>query len=110
MKMTIELPDELIQRIKIFAAATDRNLKDTVDELLGRGLEVAESGQTGNPLQTLKGRLRFNPDGTVTNPYVIDDPGFFQALDEIRAQGRRAVSGDPLAREPSGENWFDPRP
>ena len=101
--MTMALPDELIHRIKIFAAVTD-------EELLGRGLEVAESGQTDNALQALKDCLLFKPDGTATNPDGIDDPEFFQALDEIRCQSRREVSRDPLASDPSGENWFIPRP
>lgn len=110
MKTTLELPDDLIRRIKIRAAATDRNLKDTVEVLLGSGLEAAEAGQTDNALQALKDCLRFNPDGTVTNPDGIDDPEFFQALDEIRAESRREVARDSLARERSGKNRFDPRP
>jgi len=101
MKTTLELPDDLMRRIKIRAAATDRKLKDTVEELVRRGLEAAESGQADNPLQALRDRLRFNPDGTVANPDGIDDPEFFEALDEIRAESRREVPRDLFAEDPS---------
>jgi len=100
MKTTLELPDDLMRRIKIRAATTNRKLKDTVEELIRRGLEAAEAGQLDSPLQALKNRLRFNPDGSVTNPDGIDDPGFFEALDEIRAESRREVPRDPFAEDP----------
>lgn len=101
MKTTLDLPDDLMRRIKIRAAASDRKLKDTVEELVRRGLEAAESSQADNPLQALRDRLRFNPDGSVTNPDGIDDPAFFDALDEIRAGSRREVPRDPFAEDPS---------
>ncbi len=101
MKTTLELPDDLMRRIKIRAAATDRKLKDTVEELVRRGLEAAEAGHTDNPLQALKDRLQFRPDGTVINPDGVDDPEFFEALDEIRAESRREVPRDPFAEDPS---------
>ena len=96
MKTTLELPDDLMRRIKIRAAATDRKLKDTVEELVRRGLEAAENEQGENPLAALRDRLRFNPDGSLTNPDGIDDPAFFEALDEIRAESRREVPLDPF--------------
>jgi plasmid stability protein len=102
MKTTLELPDDLMRRIKIRAAATDRKLKDTVEELVRRGLEVAESGEADHPFQSLRDRLRFNPDGSVTNPAGIDDPAFFEALDEIRAESRREVPRDPFVEDSSG--------
>lgn len=38
MRITIELPDDLLRRIKVQAALTDRKLKALVPELLETGL------------------------------------------------------------------------
>lgn len=38
MKTTLELPDELMRDIKVRAARENRKLKDTIAELLRRGL------------------------------------------------------------------------
>lgn len=97
MKTTLELPDELLRRIKIRAAAGDRKLKDTVEELIRRGLQVAEAESSRDPVEALRKRLKFHPDGSVTNPHGIDDPAFFQGLEEIRAQSRREQLRDPFA-------------
>lgn len=40
MKTTLELPDELMRRIKIRAVNENRRIKDVVAELLSRGLEA----------------------------------------------------------------------
>lgn len=97
MKTTVELPDELMRRIKIRAASRDRKLKDTVEELIRRGLDAAEAKSPQDPISALKKRLKFHPDGSVTNPDGIDDPAFFDALEEIRAQSRREEMRDPFA-------------
>lgn len=97
MKTTLELPDELMRRIKIRAAASDRKLKDTVEELIRRGLEAAEAESSRDPIGALKKRLKFHPDGSVTNPDGIDDPAFFEALEEIRFMSRRKELRDPFA-------------
>jgi hypothetical protein len=44
VKITVDLPDELIQTIKLRAVQERRKLKDMVADLLRRGL-AAESGQ-----------------------------------------------------------------
>jgi plasmid stability protein len=41
MKMTLDLPDELVRRVKMRAVQSDRKLKDTVAELLETGLRAA---------------------------------------------------------------------
>ncbi|MFP4209558.1 MAG: hypothetical protein ACLFSC_13010 [Wenzhouxiangella sp.] len=97
MKTTLELPDELLRRIKIRAAASDRKLKDTVEELIRRGLQVAEAESSQDPIEALKQRLEFRSDGSVMNPDGIDDPAFFEALEEIRVQSRREQLRDPFA-------------
>ena len=97
MKTTLELPDELMRQIKIRAAASDRKLKDTVEELIRRGLQAAEAESTRDPVDALKKRLKFHPDGGITNPDGIDDPAFFEALEEIRATSQREELRDPFA-------------
>lgn len=42
MKTTLDLPDELMRRIKVKAAQEDRKLKDLVAELLQDGLARSE--------------------------------------------------------------------
>lgn len=53
MKTTLELPDVLMRRIKIRAAEQNRKLKDTVAELLERGL----AAEAGDPA-TVRNRVR----------------------------------------------------
>ncbi|HET6384897.1 MAG TPA: antitoxin [Armatimonadota bacterium] len=43
MKTTIEVPDNLVQALKLRAAQDGRKLKDVVAELLQRGLEAPKS-------------------------------------------------------------------
>jgi len=38
MKTTLELPDDLVRAVKIHAAEENRKLKDTIADLLRRGL------------------------------------------------------------------------
>lgn len=44
MKTTVDLPDELVRRIKIEAAQSDRKLKDLVAQLLEAGLRASRGG------------------------------------------------------------------
>ena len=44
MKTTLDLPDELVRRIKIEAAQSDRKLKDLVAQLLEAGLRASRDG------------------------------------------------------------------
>lgn len=44
MKTTLELPDDLMREVKIRAVRENRKLKDTVAELLRRGLSPRRSG------------------------------------------------------------------
>lgn len=97
MKTTLELPDDLMHAVKVRAAATGRKLKDVVAELIRRGLEGRPDKPAEDPLEALKNKLVFHPDGTVTNPFGIDDPAFFEALDQIREESRRERPRDPFA-------------
>ncbi|MEQ1806081.1 MAG: hypothetical protein ABL900_11970 [Burkholderiaceae bacterium] len=40
MKTTLDLPDELVRRVKLRAVQSDRKLKDTVAALLEAGLRA----------------------------------------------------------------------
>lgn len=97
MKTTLEIPDELMRAVKIRAAANDRKLKDVVAELIRRGLENPPDRQKEDPLQALKKKFIFHPDGTITNPFGIEDPAFFHALDRIREENRHEKPRDPFA-------------
>jgi plasmid stability protein len=45
MKTTLELPDELMRRVKIRAAEKNQKLKDTVAELIQKGFAAPTSPQ-----------------------------------------------------------------
>ncbi len=45
MKTTLELPDELMRRVKIRAAEKNQKLKDTVAELIQKGFAAPASPQ-----------------------------------------------------------------
>lgn len=64
MKTTLELPDQLIRRIKMRAAARNQKLKDAVAQLLELGLlsvsKEKVSVRAPKPVRLKKhGRLRF---------------------------------------------------
>ena len=64
MKMTVELPDHLMHRIKIRAVHEHKKLKDIVAELVERGME-AKSPKPGKAPQPVKLRGR--------GPLTIDE-------------------------------------
>ena len=97
MKTTLELPDELMRRLKVRAANSDRKLKDTVEEVIRRGLETVEADAGKDPLQALRMRLQFQADGIIVNPEAIEDPGFFQALDDIRDESHKESPRDAFS-------------
>jgi plasmid stability protein len=97
MKTTLELPDDLMRRIKVRAAESDRKLKDTVEELIRIGLDGAESMASTNPLQNLRQHLFTLADGTIVNGAGISDPEFFASLEEFRNRSRHESLSDPLS-------------
>ncbi len=98
LKTTLELPDDLMRRLKMRAVQSDRRLKDVVTELLERGLSEPHAGpESQGPAQKLRERLTFHEDGTVTNPDGIDDPEFFAAMERIREEDRQTTPRDPFA-------------
>lgn len=50
MKTTLDLPDDLVRRIKIKAAQSDRKLKDLVAQLLEAGLRAGRGDMGAAPL------------------------------------------------------------
>lgn len=95
MKTNLELPDDLMQRMKLQAAERNRKLKDVIEEVIRRGLATTERSEA-NPLEALKNRFIRNADGTYTNPDGIDDPGFFTELEQIRESNRKEPFIDPF--------------
>jgi hypothetical protein len=57
MRITVELPDELMRRIKVHAALTDRKLNEVVPALLELGLGIDEGGakRTPAPRKSVRG-------------------------------------------------------
>lgn len=90
------LPDHLVRELKIRAAQLDRKLEDVTAEFIQHGLETASQQNTGDPLQALMRKLVFRADGSVTNPDGIDDPAFFDALDDIRRRSRASEPRNPF--------------
>ena len=59
MKTTLELPDDLMRRIKIRAAQTDQTLRDTITALILRGFAAgsAPTGELPAPVRLASGLL-----------------------------------------------------
>ena len=102
MKTTFDLPEPLLRRAKAAAAHQGRPLRDLVAEAIEGKLSADEAiaraatGQ-GNAWKAFTRRLQRLPDGTYFNPEGIDDEGFFQTLDAIRAERRLWQPRDPFA-------------
>lgn len=59
-----------------------------------------------DPLHALMNRLIFHLDGSVTNPDGIDDPRFFEALNDIRKRSRSSALRDPFVeRDPPSKGF-----
>jgi hypothetical protein len=61
MKTTFDLPDELVRRIKIEAAQSNRKLKDLVAQLLETGLRASRDGSAAAALPKPVKRRRGGP-------------------------------------------------
>lgn len=61
MKTTLDLPDELVRRIKIEAAQSDRKLKDLVAQLLEAGLRASRDSGAAAALPKPVKRRRGGP-------------------------------------------------
>jgi hypothetical protein len=70
MKTTLELPDDLMREVKLRAVEENRKLKDTIADLLRRGLAQApaDSPPISNrvKLPLVKGAHRAQPDEEMT--------------------------------------------
>lgn len=97
MKTTLELPDDLMRKLRIRAAESDRRLKDVVAEVLERGLDASNETQAPDPLQVWLSKLRVDADGHVINPDGVDVPDFDRALEQVREDDRRRPPRDPFA-------------
>ena len=86
MKTTLELPDDLIRKLRVRVAENDRRLKDVVTDLIELGLEASNSSRAPDPLHAWLNKLETRADGSITNPDDIDDPDFSRALDEVREE------------------------
>jgi hypothetical protein len=92
MKTTFDLPDSLLRRAKAAAAAQGRPLRDLVAEAIETRLAAPpppppqrRSEPPPDEWQAYLSTLELQPDGSYINPNGIDDPAFYQALEEIRS-------------------------
>ena len=81
MKTTLELPDELMQIMKMRAAAEGRKLKDVIAELLKAGL------QNTNPIGHSSEGIRQEKDPKTGLPViraVSDSPGSKMTIEDLK--------------------------
>jgi hypothetical protein len=106
MKTTFDLPEPLLRRAKAAAAHQGRPLRDLVAEAIDAKLaadgELAGAARSApaapdHGWKAFAAKLVKQADGTWVNPDGIDDERFFQALEDIRAESRRAPLRDPFA-------------
>ncbi len=65
MKITIDLPDELIREVKLRAVREGRRLKDVVEEIFRKGLANAAPSQTSKKRPRVSLPLIPAPPGSV---------------------------------------------
>lgn len=83
MKITLDLPDDLMRAVKIRAAEEGRKMKDVVAEFLRRGLAKQETN-TGKsaaarvqlPLIKATGEATFDPTAERIDELEMSSPGF----------------------------------
>ena len=91
MKTTFDLPDPLMRKAKAFAAAQGRPLRDLVAEAIEARLAAPtpplkrRSEPPPDEWRAFLSTLELQPDGSYINPNGIEDPAFFEALDEVRS-------------------------
>ena len=102
MKTTFDLPEPLLRRAKAAAAHQGRPLRDLVADALESKLSADDAlaraaAEQDNAWTAFTSRLQKLPDGTYFNPEGIEDEGFFETLDLVRAEGRAWQPRDPFA-------------
>jgi plasmid stability protein len=97
LKTTLELPDDLMRRLRVQAAESGRRLKDVVTELIERGLDASNDRQDSDPLQAWLSKFEVRADGTVVNPDGVDAPDFERALEVVREENRQQLPRAPSA-------------
>ena len=102
MKTTFDLPEPLLRRAKAAAAHQGRPLRDLGADALESKLSADDAlaraaAEQDNAWTAFTSRLQKLPDGTYFNPEGIEDEGFFETLDLVRAEGRAWQPRDPFA-------------
>lgn len=91
MKTTFDLPEPLLREAKSMAAQQGRPLRDLVAEAIAEKLDTQTAGRQrrseppADEWAAFLATLAHQPDGTYVNPNGIEDEGFFEELDNIRA-------------------------
>ena len=60
MKITLDLPDELVREVKLRAVVQRRTVKDLIAEFLRQGLVMAAPAQLQSPPVSSKVQIRVN--------------------------------------------------
>jgi hypothetical protein len=62
MKTTLDLPDDLIKRVKIRAIHEHKKLKDAIAELIERGMEKPKPAKIPKPIKLRSGFIPTTED------------------------------------------------
>lgn len=92
-KTTVELPDELFRAVKLRAVSEGRPLKDTMAELLRRGLD-AEDAPAGSGRPAAPKRVRL-PLVRCAHPAPVDEEMSPERVAEVLAEQEAADAGSP---------------
>ncbi len=88
MKVTLDLPDQLLLRAEACAAERGCTLQAFVIEALTdklASIAAAQQPAATDGRRALASRLQRQPDGSYVNPDGIDDEEFFRNLERIRS-------------------------
>lgn len=97
MKTTLDLPDELVQRLKIRAVMERRPLKHFVADLLARGLEAPMEPASAHA-PALPAGLERNEHGIPVFRCAPGAPATRMTADELVALDQQALEQEELSR------------
>jgi hypothetical protein len=90
MKMTLDLPDDLVKEVKLLAVHEDQKLKDAVTDLLRKGL-ASPSGGSSTAFKADKALLKRRK--TLTRKFVSGKWGVeLDGVEAARQADRRAAN------------------
>lgn len=96
MKTTLDLPDDLVQELKLRSVHERRKMKDVAADALRSGLQIKEPAQTEST--TVPEGLMLTEDGFPVIQCEPDAPASRMTIDELLALEQQALLEEDMQR------------